>query len=385
MAEAEGRFNLERSAGDQNTSVEVARFSDDGRRIVTGAKLDNSVRVFDLDGKQLWIAHHEAEIERADFCAGDRFVLSGAEDGAVRVFDADSGEQRAELPHGAGIDAMVVSPDGRLLVVGTERRTEVDEPDAARDERAREADPGIYTTGDLGRGEGLSVWAIDDPDPSAWSHLLFVGADAETIADVNGIDFTADGSLLVAAFRDGKVRAYRVNVAEEGGRVSGASLTLERIFDFSPGSAKIAQIAEPGGGLPRLVAAGQNGRIGPRVWDLDSGEQLAELPDFSRTNDPLAFSPDGRFLVVGGNEGKTLNDGRDRAGRYLDRGGMSRISVYAVEDLLALGDRTQPCTVIDGVFRLEFCAFNAEGSMLTTGHEDGSVQLWEVRRAGESR
>ncbi|MEM6562150.1 MAG: WD40 repeat domain-containing protein, partial [Planctomycetota bacterium] len=73
-----------------------------------------------------------------------------------------------------------------------------------------------------------------------------------------------------------------------------------------------------------------------------------------------------------------LADGADRDGRYLDRGGMSRISVYAVTDLLALGDRVQPCHVIDGVFRLEYCQFSPDGNHLLTAHEDGSVQLWRV-------
>ncbi|MEM6560416.1 MAG: hypothetical protein AAF656_02350, partial [Planctomycetota bacterium] len=358
MAEAEGIFNAERSANDQNTSVEVARFSGGGKLIVTGAKLDNSVRLFDLDGNQLWVAHHDAELERAGFAADDRFVLSAGEDGGVRVHDVETGAVLRSLDHGAGIDAMTVSPDGRLLVVGTERRTDVD-PNAQRSERAREDSPGIYTSGDLGRGEGLSVWAIDAPDPADWQFLAFVrptpNTDNDPVhhgrTDVNGIDFTADGKTMVAAFRDGMVRAYDVNVVEADGRITDATIELARAFGFSPGSSKIAQVAEPAG-LPRLLAAGQNGRMGPRVWNLDTGELLAELPDFSRTNDPLAFTPDGRFLLVGGNEGKHLADGADRDGRYLDRGGMSRISVYAVTDLLALGDRVQPCHVIDGVFRL---------------------------------
>jgi WD40 repeat protein len=304
--------------------------------------------------------------------------MSGAEDGVVRVFDAATGEQAAMLHHGAGIDAMQLSPDGRVLVVGTEMRDEVEA--GPRDERAIEARPGIYAGPDLGRGEGLSFWAVDAADPADWRHLLFVKPDTDARCDVNGIDFTSDGSIVVAAFRDGKVRAYDLQVTEEGGQVSGIEASLRQAYDFSPGSAKIAVVAEPEG-LPRLVAAGQNGRIGPRVWDLDSGELVAELPDYSRTNDPLAFSPDGRFLVVGGNEGRTLDEGRDREGRYLDRAGMSRISVYAVTDLLALGSRVQPCTVIDGVFRMEFGEFNANGTRIVTGHEDGTVQLWRVTAA----
>jgi WD40 repeat protein len=393
MAEAEGDFNQERSAGDQNTSVEVARFSPDGRLIVTGSKLDNSVRVFDLDGRQVWIKHHAAEIERAGFTVDGNYALSAGEDGVVRVFDARTGEEAAQLPVGSGIDAMRISPDGRLLVVGTERREDIEDPAGPRPERWREAMPGVYAGPDLGRGEALSFWATDRPDPADWTYLTtvhparpeFAEGEPPPHQDVNGIDFTADGDLVFAAYRDGKVRGYRLDLTKDAdGRITAVAAELQHTYDFSPGSVKIAQVAEPDG-LPRLVAAGQHGRIGPRVWNLDTGQLIAELPDYSRTNDPLAFTPDGRFLAVGGNEGKTLRDGIDPESRYLDRGGMSRLSIYAVTDLLALGSRAQPCHVVDGVFRVEYLAFNPDGTLLTTGHEDGSVQLYRVHRADPAR
>ena len=389
VAEDRGEANVDQTADGLNTACESARFDPAGARIVSGSKLDNSIRVFDLEGNQLWKRYSDAEVERAQFTADGRFVLAGAEDGLVRVFDADDGEPVHALPHGAGIDAMNLHPSGDLLVVGTERRVIPARPDSERTADEIEDDPGLEGE-DLGRGEGLNFWDVSADDPADWRHLRFVRPDTTARTDVNAIDFDRAGETLVAAWRDGAARSYRIGLTDrtDGG---GVAVTVEPLREFrfedeAPhgGSCKIARVGEPpaGSGLPRMIAAGIKGWIGPRIWNLDTGELIAELPDTSRTNDALEFTPDGRFLVVGGNEGRAFDNDFDTA-RYGDRGGVSRISVYPADGLVTFGDRVGPCAVVDGVFRQEYFDFTADGGLMVSAHEDCTVQLWRVARPGD--
>jgi len=104
-------------------TVRDARFSPDGSRIVT-ASVDQTACLWDAaTGQRLTPPlRHSDMTTQSLFSPDGRRVVTGSEDGAVRVWDAATGEPMTmPLPHKVTHDIMHLrfSPDGEQLLIAT--------------------------------------------------------------------------------------------------------------------------------------------------------------------------------------------------------------------------------------------------------------------------
>ena len=296
-------------------SVESAEFSVDSTRIVSGTKFDNTVRIFRVsDGAELWSRTVPQEIERVGWTADGAYVASVSEDGLLRVFDAQTAEVVFRFQHDNGIDGLTVSHDGRWLATGQER---VDGVGAVR----------IFSTAD---------WSLVETLP-------FRGT-------VNELDFSSDDGLL-AAVGDHMARIYdtrRWRVKHEfplpaDTQTYGADKKYINTR-FSPDDS--------------LLAVGATfGFI--YVHDVKSGELVRRIHKSAEKTETVEWTKDGRYLLVAGN-------------------GMT-IDFFALEDLLdkTIDNGSLPFAMqVPVTDALEYMHFNETGALLTTAHQDGTVQLW---------
>lgn len=335
--------------GEENgvASVEAAEFSPDGAMILSGAKRGGDVVLWTADGEELWRRYHanRAEVEVVAFTNDNQYAVSGGEDGFVRVWRVSDGAAvQAFTLGGSGanvsFDGMRFSNDGTRLATGDER------------------------------GQ-LSLWDTSDPDPANWPTTplvtVFQGPDQDRAgggsghADINSIDWTSDDAFLVTAGRDATVKRWEVAAlsAPQGG--------LVETYTGFQNSIKSVRLSPD----ETLVAAG--GQDSPEglvlVWDFASG-QVVERIDYTtnRKIEAVEWTPNGRFLLTGGVEG------RDEP-PYPDNGGFGPIRAYDAEDAFAL-------VLAEETFRQEYFHFNADGSLLVSSHEDGTLRLWDVSYGG---
>ncbi|KLE31301.1 hypothetical protein AAW01_06675 [Aurantiacibacter gangjinensis] len=296
-------------------SVESAEFSRDGQYIVTGTKFDYTVRIFRVsDGHQMWSRTLAQEIERVAWTVDGQHVASVSEDGLLQVFRADTAEIVFTFQHQNGIDGLSASPDGRYLATGQER---VDGMGVTR----------VFSTED---------WSLVTQIPHRGT--------------VNEIDFSSD-STMMAVVGDKAARVY--NVADWSERHAWDIAEESPLFDDD--HIYINTKFNPDGTL--LAAGGTHGFV--YIYDMATGELVRLLNKSGQKTETLEWTRDGRYLAVAGH-GFTIDF---FATEYL-------LDPSVRNDSLPYAHRAQ---VTDA---LEYMHFNTEGTMLTTAHQDGTVQLW---------
>jgi WD40 repeat protein len=96
------------------------KFSFDGKRLATGT-VDGKAIVFDtMTGKRICtFENHNAPITRVAFLPDGKEVVSNGQDEFTRIWNAETGEERAAIKHPEVAWGLAVSPDGRLIATGT--------------------------------------------------------------------------------------------------------------------------------------------------------------------------------------------------------------------------------------------------------------------------
>ncbi|HWE37616.1 MAG TPA: protein kinase [Isosphaeraceae bacterium] len=247
-------------------SVLDATFDPEGTRVLTRCA-DGQARVWDVtearpDDRpfaQRAAVRDFATAARATTIPGlaaayspdGKSVLTAGDDGAARLWDADSGRPIGPpMPHPRGVRAVAFSPDGRLAVTA--------------------GDDGTARAWDLAKG-------------------TLVGRPAQHAAFVMAVAFRPDGKAYLTGSSDGTARLWEAAT----GRPLGPPLSHLR-----PGSRVMTEVwnvaFSPDG---KVVAVGDS-EIRVRLWDPVSGKPLH--PPWKDEGLAMAFRPDGKSLLLAG-------------------------------------------------------------------------------------
>jgi WD40 repeat protein len=236
-------------------SVEVAIFNPQQSYILTGAKKDGSIRLWDLNGNQIWSTGVLAETECAAFTLDGNRIFTGGEDGKITVRNSSDGSIVTYMippTNPVSIEGIMLSPDGTILAVGDEN--------------------GV-----------LSLW-----NTSNYTLIRSVqhgpdSNDGVTEADINSVSFSPDGLYIVSGSRQKNAKLWRVS-----------DLALIRTYTGHTGSIKSVRISPDG----TKVVTGSFDQTA-KVYNYSDGTLLATLQPYFMV-EAVEFTPDSAYIFVGG-------------------------------------------------------------------------------------
>jgi RNA polymerase sigma factor (sigma-70 family) len=283
-------------------------FSSDGQRVAT-ASGTRAVHSWDpATGKMLWKA---AFYGRLAFTPDSRtLICAGWSTGKIHFLDSTTGkESRQFLADAKGIQELALSRDGKILVTS--------------------GGSGFLRLWDVATGRALHDFG---GKPEAYAIGLALSPDAKHLASIHGGGYglrlwdTATGKLIrghadkehlgsVVFSPDGKIMAYTRNYDSE----------LK---------------------IPAMI----------QLCDVATGKEIRQLMGCGISMDSIAFSPDGRCLIWGGQHKKEMI--------------LWEVATGTIRRKFS-GHQGHPTTV----------TFSPDGRTMASGSTDSSVLIWDAAGA----
>ena len=147
-----------------------------------------------------------------------------------------------------------------------------------------------------------------------------------------------------------------------------------------------------------MAAAGRAGRV--RIWDVQSGQQVADTPISSRRICALAYAPDGRILAAAGQQrivrlldgdsGKLVGDLPERRGQvfslcFCGPGTLASAGSSNVIHLWDTATRQEQCRLIGHTGSVTTMVFDKQSRTLLSGGYDTTVRTWDLSRLDQAR
>lgn len=284
------RWHRGRAEGNPHPYVYGVAYSADGG-LLASASWDDTVRVMDPESGELLatLPHGSGRVFDVAFSADGRRILAAST--PLRLWDADTGRERAVVLHAPRALSSRAAPDGRFLAVTDNHSLRVLDPETLSDVaifQSKHRSPGVdecafhpsgrrvATVGRDGRCVVLDV-------PTGEGVTAFVAHAGATLA----VAWSPDGATLATGGDDRAVRLWDAETGRERATLHGHS-------------GKVYALAfHPDGSL--LASGSEDGSV--RLWDPHRRTERLELRGHADYVHGLAFHPDGETLATASGDG----------------------------------------------------------------------------------
>ncbi|EGJ34237.1 MULTISPECIES: caspase family protein [Moorena] len=317
-------------------------FSPDGKQILSGSD-DGKVRLWNTETGQLihTLEGHTDDVTDIAFSPDGKQILSGSDDRTVRLWDTETGQLIHTLEgHTNDINAIAFSRDGKQILSGSFDKT-VRLWDTETGQLIHTLEGHTYLVTDIAfspdgkqilsgsRDKTVRLW---DTETGQLIHTL----EGHT-NDINAIAFSPDGNKILSGGDDNSLRLWDTESGQLIHTLQGHANHVTSIA-FSPDGNKI-------------LSGGDDNSL--RLWDTESGQLIHTLQGHTDFVNDIAFSPDGN-KIFSGSDDNTLRLWDTQSGQLL----------YTYEG------HTRNVLAI---------AFSRDGNKILSGSWDDTLRLWDTQ------
>jgi WD40 repeat protein/tRNA A-37 threonylcarbamoyl transferase component Bud32 len=385
--------------------VTCVAFAPDGKRIVSGSGRDGAMKIWDAQTGQAirTVKGHTVAVQCVAFSPDGKRIVSGSSDSTLKIWDAQIGQEVPPLKgHTGRVNCVAFSPDTKRLAsagqdhtvriwdtkTGQEIRTlkghtnPVNRVVFSPDGKRILSASGVEPRFVAAKICELKIWEVETGKEI---HTLKGHADS-----IWNIAFSLDGKRILSASSD---LTFKVWDAQTGREIY--TIGSVASMAFSPDS-------------KRMVSRSQDGTL--KIWDVQTGQESQTLKGYTGPVTSLAFSPDSKRIVSGSADGSLkIWDGESGQEALTIKGNSGPVSSVAISPdskwiASILRDARGPngkwiaaalkvwnietgqeaFTLQGHTMPVSEVAFLGNGKRIVSGSQDGTLKVWDAETGHET-